>query len=240
MEVAPSLRRWVPRASRVRTAFTLVELLVVIGIMGALLAVTVIAFEGVGRGAKMRAALMTLKADLSLARQYAITDRQLVFVVFPDERVDFQNNPHLGQLRYAGYFICTTARWSRQLAQWRQLPTGIIFDRTTVPPGNYPSWGYRNVFVLSDAESVTNFSVLPFPVVSSNLVEQTVPVFRFHPNGRLQHGPITPTVFLTEGSVRYDPSNGRLLDYLKQPNAPVYMVEVRPLTGRVKITELSP
>ncbi len=235
------LRRWfagvpVRRRQLIRRAFTLVELLVVIGIMGMMLAITVVAFEGIGRGAKMRAALMTIKSSLSLARQYSITDRTLCFVVFPDESVDFSSVTNLGATRYSAMFITTTARWSRMLAKWYHLPRGIVFDRDRQPPG-YPR--SLNVF---DRSTSNNYSKIPFPIEASNLVEQVVSCMRFHPNGRL-HQPDTmtdPVIIITEGTVRYDPATSALLEYFKQPNAPAYMIEVRPLTGRTKITELSP
>lgn len=234
-----SLRRWLARIpprrrARIRRAFTLVELLVVIGIMGMMLAITVVAFEGIGRGAKMRAALMTIKSSLALARQYSITDRTLCFVVFPDDKVDLSMVTNLGPTRYSAICITTTARWSRMLAKWYHLPRGIVFDRDRQPP-DYPRT--LNVF---DRSTSNNYSRIPFPIESSNIVDQVVTCMRFHPNGRLhlQDTYTDTAVILTEGTVRFDPATAALLEYFKQPNAPAYMVEVRPLTGRTKITEL--
>ncbi len=236
-----SLRRWLARMpsrrrARIRRAFTLVELLVVVGIMGMMLAITVVAFEGIGRGAKMRAALMTIKSSLALARQYSITDRTFCFVVFPDDRVDFSAVTNLGATRYSAMFLCTTARWSRMLAKWYHLPRGIVFDRDRQPPA------YPRVLNVFDRSHTNNVSGIPFPVEASNQVDQLVACMRFHPNGRL-HQPDTitdPAIIVTEGTIRFNPTTSELLDYFKQPNAPAYMIEIRPLTGRTKITELPP
>jgi len=221
-----------------RRAFTLVELLVVIGIMGMMLAITVTAFEGVGKGAKLRAALAELKTTLSLARQYAITDRQIVFVVFPCDQVNLSDSTNLAFTRYSSYCLCTTGRWSRMLNQWHHLPKGVIFDRVRTPPPGRVALGYVNVF---DRSVSNNLSTIPFPIEASNQVDQTVTVVRFNPNGRLHTTQdSTPVIFVTEGSVRVNPTTAALVDYMIQPGAPSFMLEVRPLTGRVKITELSP
>ncbi|MCX7819019.1 MAG: prepilin-type N-terminal cleavage/methylation domain-containing protein [Kiritimatiellae bacterium] len=229
-------RRVDRRRAMIRRAFTLVELLVVVGIMGMMLAITVVAFEGIGRGAKMRAALMTIKSTLALARQYSITDRTLCFVVFPDDQVNFSAVTNLGATRYSAMFIGTTARWSRMLAKWYHLPRGIVFDRDRQPPA------YPRVLNVFDRSNTNNVSGIPFPIEASNQVDQLVACMRFHPNGRL-HQPdamTDPAIIITEGTIRYDPSTSALLEYFKQPNAPAYMIEVRPLTGRTKITELPP
>lgn len=224
------------RRAMIRRAFTLVELLVVVGIMGLMLAITVVAFEGIGRGAKMRAALVTIKSSLSLARQYAISDRTLCFVVFPDDRVDLSAVTNLGATRYSAMFITTTARWSRMLAKWYHLPRGIVFDRDRRPPG------YPNALNVFDRSHTNNVSWIPFPIEASNQVEQIVSCMRFHPNGRLHQPDVAtdPVILLTEGASRFDPTTSALIEYFKQPNAPCFMIEVRPLTGRTKITELPP
>lgn len=226
----------VTEASRRRRAFTLVELLVVVGIMGLMLALTVAAFEGIGKGSRMRAALTELKTSLSLARQYAITDRTIVFVVFPDELVDFSGTPGLGPTRYSSYFLCNTSRWARMLGQWHHLPKGIVFDRTATPPPMLIGLNYGNVY---DRSVSNNVAVIPFPIETSNIVDQAVCALKFHPNGRLQQtGGTTPVVFVTEGSALSDLTTGNLNDYFIQPNAVRYMIEIRPLTGRAKITEM--
>lgn len=82
-------------------AFTLVELLVVISIIGLLMFIAVPAFKGFGRSNVMSAAQQQLRDDLSFARQQAITHRSPVYMVFfmppNDFRGDFStelNNLH--------------------------------------------------------------------------------------------------------------------------------------------------
>ena len=146
-----------PASRARRRGFTLVELLVVVGIMGLLLGVTVTAFDAIGKGAKMRSALMELKSSLSLARQYAITDRRATYIIFPDQyRVNWQAmvpNPddygYIQEARYQSYYIMNQdsledkdlsteekkfyRRVQYRLGRWQHLPKGIVFDRESRP-----------------------------------------------------------------------------------------------------------
>jgi prepilin-type N-terminal cleavage/methylation domain-containing protein len=64
-----------------RNAFTLVELLLVVVLMGVLMALAVPRFSAMRDGASVRAAMADLGADFSMARQSAITRRSSVAVV---------------------------------------------------------------------------------------------------------------------------------------------------------------
>ncbi|MDZ4199645.1 MAG: prepilin-type N-terminal cleavage/methylation domain-containing protein, partial [Kiritimatiellia bacterium] len=65
------------------TGFTLIEMLMVIGIFGILLGIAVPVFKDIGQGSKLDAASRELRGVLLLARQHAITKRETVYVVFP-------------------------------------------------------------------------------------------------------------------------------------------------------------
>ena len=64
-----------------RNAFSLVELLLVLVLMGVLMALAVPRFSAIRDGASVRAAMADLGADFSMARQSAITRRAPVAVV---------------------------------------------------------------------------------------------------------------------------------------------------------------
>ncbi|HTH49638.1 MAG TPA: hypothetical protein VMB21_19145 [Candidatus Limnocylindria bacterium] len=83
MQLKPSSRgaaagRALPR----RSAFTLLELLVVIGLIATLTFVAVPAFKGFGQANTLAAAQRQIQDDLALARQLAIKHRTPVYLVF--------------------------------------------------------------------------------------------------------------------------------------------------------------
>jgi len=65
-----------------RFAFTLLELVTVLTLVGVLMALAVPRFSAMRDGASVRAAMADLGADFSMARQSAITRRTTVAVVF--------------------------------------------------------------------------------------------------------------------------------------------------------------
>jgi prepilin-type N-terminal cleavage/methylation domain-containing protein len=65
-----------------KNGFTLLELLVVIGIMVLLMSAAVAGYIGIRRGAELRGGVMTLRTTMMLARQDAVTKRRSVIVEF--------------------------------------------------------------------------------------------------------------------------------------------------------------
>jgi prepilin-type N-terminal cleavage/methylation domain-containing protein len=114
--------------SQRQPGFTLIELLVVIGLMALLMAFAIPAFQGMGRASAMNSAVFQLRSSVALARQWAISQRQLTYVIFPDVR------------SATGVIADKASRayipWTEEdgaLGQWRDLPNGIVIDTNFNP-----------------------------------------------------------------------------------------------------------
>src|SRR6266568_571339 len=69
-------------SARPAAAFTLIELLVVMGIIGLLAVVSLPAIRGISKSNAMAAANRQLLDDIALARQYALSTRAPVYLLF--------------------------------------------------------------------------------------------------------------------------------------------------------------
>lgn len=106
-----------------RRGWTMVEILIVIGLMGLLLSIALPAYQGIGRGSRMTAALNNLASTIQLARQWAITKRENVYLIIPA-----RDNMASMQGKYWRSYTLYSEN-NGQIMEWRYLPDGIFFDR---------------------------------------------------------------------------------------------------------------
>ena len=104
--------------------FTILELLIVMGIMGILLAMTMAVGPGLLRSSAMSGSLSSVASTISLARSEAIRSRkQTYFVLAPEASLDERS--------YAAYAVIRQEDASgtnfRYLTPWKKLPTGVLF-----------------------------------------------------------------------------------------------------------------
>jgi prepilin-type N-terminal cleavage/methylation domain-containing protein len=173
-------------------AFSLIELLVVIGIIAAVSVISVPVIRGLGQSNVMTSGTQQLLDDLMLARHKAMVGRTTVHVVFAPTWVN-QDPP--GQLAtrekrvwdrvrggaftmYALYAERTLGdqpghRNDRYLTDWRTLPDGVFIAEYeyAAPGGNEPFRAF-------------NQRVFPFPTEQST-EQRVLPHISFDQNGSL-------------------------------------------------------
>ena len=175
------------------SAFSLIELLVVIGIIAAVSVISVPVIRGLGQSNVMTSGTQQLMDDLMLARHKAMVGRTKVHVVFVPEAINVPTLP--GGLsdrdqdtwnrlkggaytRYALYAERTLGdqpghRNDRYITDWRTLPEGVFIAEYeyAAPGGNEPFRAF-------------NQRVFPFPSEQST-VERVLPHLTFDQNGSL-------------------------------------------------------
>lgn len=216
-----------------RGGFTLVELLVVIGIMGVLLVVATPMFNGMTRSAGMKGATMQLRTTLSLARQWAITHRQLTCVVFPvnpayelDKGTGVYSRVKRAYNVYAVNGVSNGVYEGEFIRDWTYLPEGVFF------------YDGAHAGLKSDDNILTwkNSGAEYSPVkifYPSNGVPHEMACISFKPDGttmRLTDMVRKPSVYLAEG-YRDDYA---VVQY--RTNS-VTVLELSSLAGQIKVSE---
>jgi prepilin-type N-terminal cleavage/methylation domain-containing protein len=168
----PSLQHSNTPILRSPPGFTLIELLAVVAIMSIILVAAIPMFQGMGKK-DMGSAAAQLRATLRLARQYAVTQRQNVYVVFPDNRApDVSTNDVDKLLRSYAVLMTNSASGGFQyITDWKYLPQGIYFDDT--PTLSASIWN-----------TVNHASPYRFPFPQESSGPRFMPVLNFRPDGR--------------------------------------------------------
>jgi Tfp pilus assembly protein FimT len=170
--------------------FTLIEIIVVVGIMALLMAVTMPAFSSMMKGAGVEGAARNICQVLKMARSFAINNREYVAVVMPNKGLnDTYHN--------RAYKICivdgsnTFKRWV-QGEKWNFLPNGvaIMYITTKDPKSTTPT---LNDFSNTD---ITNVNCEDIGAGETETLKGVV----FKPNGKInQTPPSSLYIGLTEG-----------------------------------------
>jgi prepilin-type N-terminal cleavage/methylation domain-containing protein len=198
------------------TAFTLIELLIVIVIIGILASIGLPAMKGIGQANLTAAANRQILDDLGLARLKAINERTTVYVVFipPNifQKIDAErNNPQelrsLSNLisgQFTAYALISARTVGdqpgqatpRYLTDWKALPDGML-----IPPYKYDSKLSTQPNLYSRAFNTNHF---PFPRATSSPFP--LPYIAFNSQGQLvsQHDELIP---LAKGSIFFPRDN---------------------------------
>lgn len=242
-------------------AFTLVELLVVISIIGLIAAIGLPAIKGMSRSHATISSTRQLLDDLSYARQRAIADHTTVYMVFvPPDIINFtppadpngltQYTNLLGE-QYTGYAVLSKRQLGEQpgratpryLTPWRTLPAGAFIATNKFDYVNQPAIAFQ---------TVTN---IPFPSIAANPAQQSVvslPCVAFNYRGQLANPDGSPRstdeiIPLARGGIFYAlNANGGFVNQAADvaenppgnslPTSSMYnAIQINALTGRAKI-----
>lgn len=158
-----------------RKGFTLIELLVVIAIMGILAVIAVPTLQTLTRKG-VKTAVPALSSTMRLARQYAITHRTWVWVVFPDTDASlYSGDPGQVVKALRAYAVIARDRESGALeyvTDWRYLPEGVYFDEDET---------YKSGVTVFNSYSTGNETDFPFPGDADS--DRSIPAVLFKPNG---------------------------------------------------------
>ena len=216
MTMKPATQSTVSVGRRRHSAFTLVEMLVVIAVIGIIAAMSVPALKNMQKSDSAAAATRQMLDDVARARQFAISQRTTVYMVFVPQ--DFWNIPGFGAALFTtrerfeitnmlarqliGYNFLTLREVGDQpgqfhpkyLTEWRTLPEGMFIASNKFYP---PAPGY---FTIDDppvpaATALPAFDVygfnsvtVPFPFADSTSYNLTMPCIAFDHLGQLVSG----------------------------------------------------
>jgi len=176
------------RPWREQSAFTLVELLAVIGIMGLLAAVGVPALKGLTGSGGRKQALSQVMGALEIARNTAISSGTNAAVIFPDQ--SFTNQAY----RYRSMAVITwdatntnSVTTNSMLGSWITLPQGVVLHDVQV----------------NQLPRLANPTALQIPPSTSNSTVSNLRAIVFQSDGGLEERYYTNTLTL-EGIAFYE------------------------------------
>jgi prepilin-type N-terminal cleavage/methylation domain-containing protein len=214
-------------------AFTLIEMLVVIGIMGVLAAITVPALNNFKKADAMTAATRQLLDDVGYARQMAIGHHTTVYMIFCPVVGGWTNLPGAQPLfdkQLTAYTFMTIRsvgdqpdpRQSspRYLSRWQRLPEGVIIPifkfgprdpAVTIYDPPLPALPTERTFQVHGFSSTNN---LPFPSADAPRTNW-LPYIAFNFLGQLTQDGVNPSrqdeyIPLARGVVSYARDAGKV------------------------------
>ena len=209
-----------------RRPYTLIEIIVVIGIMATLMAVALPSFSAMMKGQGVEGAARNVCQTLKLARTYAINNRKYVAVLFPNANLD-------DEYHFKSYRVClvtkdangnyTFQRWISN-ENWEFLPTGItIYGIETDAISKKAGGAFSPAFSADAAKNI--YSVNCEDIGYGTAVTMKGIIFR--PNGRTANTTSDTYIGLSPGT----PNGTDIVN--TNPDAEPVNIRIGQYTGRV-------
>jgi prepilin-type N-terminal cleavage/methylation domain-containing protein len=212
------------------SAFSLLELLVVIGIISVLLAALMPAVTSISKSTGRKGAIGNLLSLLEQARALAITGHQNAYVAFATDIAPPVPRSIAHQYSYKAYAVFADDAASSgiiQITKWQKLPMGISFRSRNEPPDE--NGNVNGTSVTSGSNTIT----MPFffaPATSS----LAFPYLKFDPTGTIVE-PTTPApmrLVVFEGTAT---ANAEIPTAKEASGEPVRdEIQITKFTGRAK------
>lgn len=202
-----------------RSAFTLLEMLLVVGILAILLIAIVPNVAPLAKSAGRKSAVANLLGVIEQARTQAVRDGQPTYVVFPNDLPGSPDAATVQRYSYRSYAIFeddpSNPGSVKQLTQWRSLPTGISFRTGS----------------LNFLAATTSFLFTPMGAGTT----ARFPFLRFDQNGEVDPASTPSTTtgiiqlgvfegFVTQGGIERDTNSAK----------PTDSIAITRLTGRAE------
>ena len=110
--------------------------------MGIMMAIALPSFPDIGKAGAIRSGVAQVRSTLTLARQYAITHRVVVLVVFAGPKEQYVEYPEEVTKCLMSYAVYDATN-DKYIKAWEDLPNGIMF---LYEPGTTSYASARNVF----------------------------------------------------------------------------------------------
>ncbi len=141
-------------------AFTLVELLAVVGIMGLLAAVAVPALKGLTGSGGRKQALSQVMGALEIARNTAIAGGTNAAVIFPDSTFGLGDAYKYRSMAVVAWNATNSSAAATMVGSWIVLPQGIAFFPDSISA--LPQTSNISVRILTTSNPATTFRAISF------------------------------------------------------------------------------
>ena len=194
---------------RSRAAFTLVELLAVIGIMGLLAAVGVPALKGLTGSGGRKQALSQVMGALEIARNTAISISTNAAVIFPDSTFASGDAYKYRSMAVVAWNTTNSNAPATMVGSWIVLPQGIALFPNSISA--LPQTSNISVRILTTSNPATTFRAISFQsdgALDEGLFPVTQPLpsitfFEGTVDGTAPNRTSKTTIFETVGLTRY-------------------------------------